>query len=113
MSFSVSYSIDTIAPFRKEAKKLIKKYPSLKNELTELGQQLSEDPTKGISLGNDCYKIRLDIKSKGKGKSGGARVITHVVHVADQVVYLLSMFDKSDQERISDKELRELLKLIE
>lgn len=106
----MSYKIDTIAPFRKEAKKLIKKYPSLKDELAELGQQLSEDPTNGTSLGNDCYKIRLAIKSKGKGKSGGARVITHVVHVTDQVVYLLSIFDKSD---ISDKELKELLKLIE
>jgi mRNA-degrading endonuclease RelE of RelBE toxin-antitoxin system len=55
----MSYKVDTIAPFRKEAKKLIKKYPSLKNELAELGQQLSADPTAGTPLGNNCYKIRL------------------------------------------------------
>ena len=109
----MSYKIDTIAPFRKEAKKLSKKYPSLRIELKQLGELLAKDPTNGTSLGNDCYKIRLSIKSKGKGKSGGARVITHVVHVADQVVYLLSVYDKSDQENISDKELKELLKLIE
>lgn len=109
----MGYRIDTIAPFRKEAKKLIRKYPSLKDELAELGQRLSEDPIKGIALGNDCYKIRMAIKSKATGKSGGARVLTHVVHVTDQVVYLLSIYDKSEQENVSDKELQELLKWIE
>jgi hypothetical protein len=74
---------------------------------------LTEDPTSGTSLGNNCYKIRLAIKSKGTGKSGGPRGITHVVHVADQVVYLLSAYDKSDQENIPDKELKELIKLID
>lgn len=73
----MSYKVDTTAPFRKEAKKLIKKYPSLKNELTELGKLLSNDPTTGTALGDNCFKIRLAIASKGKGKSGGARIITH------------------------------------
>lgn len=62
----MSYKVATIAPFRKKAKKLIKKYPSLKNELADLGSQLSTDPTAGIALGNNCYKIRLAIASKGK-----------------------------------------------
>jgi len=108
----MSYKVDTIAPFRKEAKKLIKKYPSLKNELAELGSQLSNDPTAGTALGNNCYKIRLAIASKGKGKSGGARVITHF-YVSDETVFLLSIYDKSDKENISDKELLELLKKIQ
>lgn len=56
----MSYKVDTIAPFRKEAKKLIKKHPSLKNELARLGSRLSTDPTTGTALGNNCYKIRLD-----------------------------------------------------
>ena len=50
----MSYNVDTIAPFRKGAKKLIKKYPSLKNELAQLGSQLSKDPTNGSALGNNC-----------------------------------------------------------
>ena len=108
----MSYKVDTIAPFRKEAKKLIKKYPSLKNELADLGSQLSTDPTTGTALGNNCYKIRLTISSKGKGKSGGARVITHF-YVANETVFLLSIYDKSDKENILDKELRELLKKIQ
>jgi len=62
----VSNKVDTIAPFRKAAKKLIKKYSSLKNELEELGNRLSDDPTTGTALGNNCFKIRLAINSKGK-----------------------------------------------
>ena len=108
----MGYKVDTIAPFRKEAKKLIKKYPSLKNELAELGNLLCTDPTTGTALGNNCYKIRLAIASKGKGKSGGARVITNF-YVSDETVFLLTIYDKSDKETISDKELLELLKLIQ
>jgi len=107
----VSFKVDTIAPFRKEAKKLIKKYPSIKNELAELGSQLSNNPSIGTSLGNNCYKIRLAISSKGKGKSGGARVITHI-YVTEDTVYLLTIYDKSDKENVSEKQLKALLKLI-
>jgi mRNA-degrading endonuclease RelE of RelBE toxin-antitoxin system len=107
----MGYRVDTIAPFRKEAKKLIKKYPSLKNELEELGRQLAADPTAGTALGNSCYKIRLAIASKAKGKSGGVRVITHF-YVSDDTVFLLSIYDKLEKESISEKQIKELLKLI-
>ena len=66
----MSFKVETIAPFRKEAKKLIKKYPSLKQEIAELGEQLTNNPLIGVSLGNNCFKIRIAIASKGKGKSG-------------------------------------------
>jgi hypothetical protein len=108
----MNYKVNTIAHFRKEAKKLIKKYPSLKNELVELGIQLSTNPIAGTALGNNCYKIRLAIASKGKGKSGGARVITHF-YVAENTVFLLSIYDKSDKEKISDSQITELLRFIE
>ena len=57
------------------------------------------------------YKIRLAIASKQKGKSGGARVITNFV-IADATVYLLSIYDKSEKENLTDKELDELLKFV-
>jgi mRNA-degrading endonuclease RelE of RelBE toxin-antitoxin system len=107
----MSYRVAAISNFRKEAKRLIKKYPSLQKELEHLGEQLSSDPTTGTSIGQNCYKIRLSIASKGKGKSGGARIITHV-YVTDSIVYLLSIYDKSVKETISDSELQELLKAI-
>lgn len=73
--------------------------------------ELEENPEMGISIGHNCYKIRLAITSKGKGKSGGARVITHLVF-KDNIVYLLTIYDKSDIENLPDKEILELVKLI-
>lgn len=103
--------------FRREAKRLTKKYTSLKDELSQLGRDLLVEPRKGIPLGSDIYKIRLAVKSKGKGKSGGVRVVTRVVEVQVRVneglkrtdIYLLSIFDKSEYETISNKRLREIL----
>jgi len=63
----------------------------------------------GVSSGHDCYKIRLAIKSKGKGKSGGARVITYV-KIVDGNVFLLTIYDKSDRDTITEKELLALIK---
>lgn len=108
----MSYSIETIPPFDKQLKRLFKKYPSLKQDLTELATQLVENPTTGTSLGNNCYKIRLAISSKGKGKSGGARVITHV-YVQETTIYLLTIYDKSEVSDISDKEIKELISFIQ
>lgn len=73
-----------------------------------LGSQLEENPFLGDSLGAGLYKVRLRITSKGKSKSGGARVIT-CVKVIHTTVYLLSIYDKSEREDISDKELKFLM----
>ena len=107
----MSYSIKTLVPFEKQAKRLIKKYPSLKAEVSELIHSLSENTKQGTPIGNNCFKIRVAIGSKGKGKYGGARVITHLV-VKESVVYLISMYDKSEMPSISGKEIEELLKQI-
>ncbi len=52
----------------------------------------------------------MAISSKGKGKSGGSRVIT-CVKVVNEDIYLLAIYDKSDKENISDKELDLLLQI--
>tara|TARA_R110002050_G_scaffold176775_1_gene309749 strand:- start:11553 stop:11882 length:330 start_codon:yes stop_codon:yes gene_type:complete len=106
----MSYSIITIAPFDKKAKRLSKKYPSLKKEFIALFQLLELTPTLGAKVFKNCYKIRISIKSKGKGKSGGARIITYVI-VEEETVYLLDIFDKSEKESIPDSELKRLIKL--
>ncbi|HEY9532886.1 MAG TPA: type II toxin-antitoxin system RelE/ParE family toxin [Mucilaginibacter sp.] len=107
----MSYNVITIRTFEKQAKRLLKKYPSLKQELSDLISSLKVNPEQGIPLGNNSYKIRLSIFSKGKGKSGGARVITHV-YIQDITVILLTIFDKSEQSNITDKDIRLLLKQI-
>ena len=107
----MSYNIIAVTTFRKELKKMAKKYHSLKTDLAVLCESLEENPIQGTALGRNCYKIRLTISSKGKGKSGGARLITNFV-IADETVYLLSIYDKSDKENLTDKELAELLKFV-
>jgi len=107
----MSYKVAAIGNFRKEAKRLIKKYPSLQKEIAALGEQLSLYPALGTPIGKGCYKIRLSIASKGQGKSGSARIITHVC-VSGTTVYLLSIYDKSAKANISDAELKELLKYV-
>jgi mRNA-degrading endonuclease RelE of RelBE toxin-antitoxin system len=107
----MSYKVIATPIFKRELKRLARKYHSLKDEFAELIESLEEDPEQGTPLGHDCYKIRLSIASKGKGKSGGARVITHIA-VSDTTVYLLSIYDKSEQADITDKELKALLKQI-
>lgn len=72
------YNVELSPNFVKEAKRLLKKYPSTKIELAKLFTELEDNPTKGTPLGNDIYKIRLAIASKNKGKSGGARVLSFV-----------------------------------
>jgi mRNA-degrading endonuclease RelE of RelBE toxin-antitoxin system len=95
--------------FEKELKKLAKKYASLRQEIIELIQNLKENPVQGTPIGKDCFKIRLAIKSKGRGKSGGARVITCVFTLQEKLV-LLSIYDKSEKENIENRELEELIK---
>jgi len=107
----MSYNVKTLSVFERQAKRLVKKFPSLKNELQTLVSVLKEEPEKGTSIGHGCYKIRLSIASKGKGKSGGARVVTHLVLKHD-TVYLLAIYDKSDIESLTDNEVLELVKMI-
>jgi len=107
----MSFNIKFISVFERQAKRLVKKYPSLKKEIQELIQELKEEPEKGTSIGNNCYKIRLGIASKGKGKSGGARVLIHVV-IKNGIVYLLSIYDKSELENLTDNEILELIKQV-
>ncbi|MBY0433938.1 MAG: type II toxin-antitoxin system RelE/ParE family toxin [Cyclobacteriaceae bacterium] len=107
----MSYKVLSIPPFDKQLKRLAKKYPSLKKDFAGLLQSLEINPNLGTSIGRNCYKIRVSIASKGKGKSGGARVVTNFI-IAEATVYLLSIYDKSEKESLTDSELSFLLKFV-
>ena len=107
----MNYEIIATPRFKRDIKRLSKKYPSLKQEFANLIISLENNPEQGSPLGNHCFKIRLSIASKGKGKSGGARVITHII-IEQLNIFLLTMYDKSEKENITDKELQELLNQI-
>ena len=98
--------------FSKEFKRYHKKFASLKNEISEVAEKLRENPKYGVDLGQGLYKIRLAVSSKGKGKSGGFRIITYYFNelLNEEIVTLLFIYDKSE---INDLPKDKLLKLLE
>lgn len=103
----MSVNIILTPNFEREAKKLVKKYRSLKNELLELAKDLEAQPKMGVQIKEHVFKIRLAVRSKGKGKSGGVRIITYVEtklveKEGDFDVFLLSIYDKSDRANMND-----------
>lgn len=108
----MSLSIELTSSFEKQLKSLVKKYPSLRTEFQELIEGLKINPFLGQLIGHHCFKIRLAISSKGKGKRGGARVITYVQVEKDRI-FLLSIYDKSEQENLPYKAILELLSGLE
>ena len=105
----MSYAVETGSRFEKEIKRLKKRYASLPDDFARLLDQLEAEGTVGTPLGRDCYKIRLAIASKNKGKSGGARVIT-CVRVVAGVVTLLTIYATSDTDSITEQERDDLLR---
>ena len=113
--------INVTKNFVSEAKPLLKKYPSLPADLKLLEAQLLINPATGISLGGGAYKIRVRIRSKGRGKSGGARVITFleneiITEVNNEggvvTVNLLSIYDKSEMAAITQADLKALIAML-
>jgi len=100
--------------FIKKAKVYKKKYLSLVEDLYELEEKLLENPQQGTDLGAGLYKIRLAVKSKGKGKSGGFRIITYLVLTTPDgtIINMLTLYDKSEESSIDKKELQKIIKAL-
>ncbi len=107
----MKYRIKTTKSFDKALKKLSKKYVSIADDYELLLQELKQNPNLGTQLGHGLRKIRMRIASKGKGKSGGARVISYTVIIAvgETDVNLLYVYDKSERDNITEEELKALL----
>jgi len=107
----MNVSITTLDEFERQARRLSKKYMSLKDDLANLQKELLENPFQGDDLGGGVRKIRMAINSKGKGKSGGARVLTLNVLVSDDAnVTLLTIYDKNEIDNVSDQYIMWLVK---
>ena len=108
----MSYRIEVAPEFARRLKKLSKRYKSIKQDYEDFLHSLQSNPLQGVDLGKGLRKIRMSIASKGKGKSGGARVISFVaiMNEEDGFIELLTIYDKSEMESISDKELLNLMK---
>ena len=109
-------TFDYLPEFERGAKALRKKYASFESDYETFLDELERNPFSGEPLGKHTYKNRMAISSKGKGKSGGARVITYNVKqlVGDEVlITLMTIYDKSDIDNVSDAYLRSLVDEIE
>lgn len=109
-------TFDYIDEFEREAKALRKKYPSFESDYDTFLNELEKNPFGGESLGQHTYKNRMAIASKGKGKSGGARVITYNIQQLGEdevLITLMTIYDKSEIDNVSDAYLRSLVQQIE
>ena len=104
----MSFNIIPTEKFKKQVKNLYKKYKSILTDIESLGKELSENYNIGTDLGDNTFKVRLAIKSKGKGKSGGARIIYFVVK-EDSNIYLAAIYDKSEIDTLSDSEIKKIV----
>jgi len=104
----MNYGIISTEDFDRKVKSLAKKYFSLADDLVKFKKELLANPTMGDDLGNNTRKVRMAIASKGRGKSGGARVITCSVLVAVEFtkIYLLAIYDKGEQDTISENAIK-------
>ena len=108
----MSFEIQTTSYFDNEAKRLAKRHCSFIDDLQDFQEELLKNPYQGTELSPGIRKIRLTINSKGRGKSGGARVITftYLVDEKDGVVILLLLYDKADASSIKMNVVREIIK---
>jgi len=105
----MNLTIKALESFKKDVKKLFKKYKNIPNDLKKLQEELQSNPKAGIELGNNCYKIRVINSSIPKGKSAGFRVVYYFIDKYG-VIYLMNIYSKSDLENISDEKILEILK---
>lgn len=108
----MSFEIQTTSYFDTEAKRLAKRHRSFIDDLQDFQEELLKNPYQGTELSPGIRKIRLTIDSKGRGKSGGARVITftYLVDEKDGVVILLLLYDKADASSIKMNVVRKIIK---
>ncbi len=102
----------TIPEFDKSLKRLSKKFPSLKDEFLDFIEKTENENVQGISLGNDFYKARISVQSKGKGKSGGLRIISYkeIIYMLDITeIILIAIYDKSEVSSVERKYLDKLI----
>jgi len=98
-----------VAPeFEKSLRRLYKKYPSLKADYLAFLSELEKNPMLGDEIFPNCRKVHIAIKSKGKGKRGGGRIIFYFEIVEDLII-LLFIYDKSEIENVQTAFIEQIL----
>lgn len=111
----MNFEIEATSGFRKSLKALSKRYKSLKSDFSDFVMSLKENPFQGDELSPGIRKIRMAITSKGKGKSGGARVITYTIITTENKgnIYLIDIYDKSDFSTVDVNVIKKIISDLE
>jgi len=98
----MNYSIVVHEIFYKELKPLAKKYPSLKNDILSISNNIEKELALATDLGEGFKKIRINTKSKGKGSAGGGRIISFetIISVDETQVLFATIYNKGDYDTI-------------
>ena len=111
----MNFEIIPTTGFAKALKALAKKHPSIKQDIADFSDSLQKNPFQGDELSPGIRKIRMAITSKGRGKSGGARVITYTIVISELQgrVYLIDIYDKADFSTVDVAILKDLIAELE
>ena len=106
----MAYEIKPTQTFLSEAKRLKKRYDSFESDLEDFKKNLQDNPLQGAELCPGIRKIRMAITSKGRGKAGGARVITANAIIAEHEghIALLTIYDKSEASTVKLNVIRQM-----
>ena len=106
----MSYVISRHRDFDVSIKRLAKRYRSMADDYARLLDSLEDNPFQGVELSPGIRKIRMAIGSKGRGKSGSARVITANAIIAEHEgrIALLTIYDKADASSVKLNVIKEM-----
>lgn len=112
----MTYHVEDVEEFSNRLEKVARKYPKVIDSVESLFAKLEQgnligDPIKGLKLkGNKVFKTRLENPDANKGKRGGFRVVWYLI-TSDNKIYPLTIYSKSEQENISDREILYIIKM--
>jgi mRNA-degrading endonuclease RelE of RelBE toxin-antitoxin system len=91
------YNVTYSKHFEKSLRKLIRRFKNFFAIILGLVERLTKNPDEGVALGNNYRKIRVGV-GDGKGKSGGARVITR--RKSKKELELVDVYTKLDKKAV-------------
>lgn len=100
--------------FSRQITQLLHSRSLLQSDYDAFKKELAEDPENAPTLPGTGGVRKIRLKSASKGKRGGFRVC-YFYYIAAEVIYLLLIFQKNEQENLSDankKELKELTAIL-
>lgn len=105
------FSVFESVTYKHSKKQLKKRFRQIDSDVNQFLHSLESVNDLGISLGDGIYKVRIANSDKNKGKSAGYRLIT-LLKVIESHIHLIYIYDKSDLENITEKELDEMVREI-